>query len=206
MDLRQSPAALALAAAVLAIAALLLLRPWDGDRQTAPQTLNGDSFTTAYEAGWGLTVRHGPTGTARYQLSSTGAPVNGLGIAPARTIGITIDEMPVSSLAVLHLAGAGPDPAAASQSAVELLPHAVGTPSGAEGVATADSAHATTLDGADAAEEAYTYSLAGRDNVQVDILSRHEGQLVLLELDAEPAVAGAGQAALEAIAGEWRWR
>jgi hypothetical protein len=196
---------MALAAAVLAISALLLLRPWDGDRQAAPQTLNGGSFTTAYQAGWALTVRHGPTGTARYQLSSTGAPVNGLGIAPPGTIGITIDEMPVSSLAVLHLAGAGPDPAAASQSAVELLPHAVGTPSGAQAVATADLAHALTLDGADAAEEAYTYSVAGHENVQVDILSHHEGQMVLLELDAEPAAAGAGQAALEAITREWRW-
>jgi hypothetical protein len=205
MDLRQRPAAVALAAVVLVIAALLVLRPWGGNRPTGPQTLNGGSFTTAYQTGWALTVRHGPAGAARYQLSSTGAPVNGLGIPPVGTIGITIDEMPVSSLAVLHLAGAGPDPAAASQSAVELLPHAVGTPSGAQAVATADFAHAMTLDGADAAEEAYTYNLAGHENLQVDVLSHHEGQLVLLELDAEPAVARAGQAALEAITGKWRW-
>jgi hypothetical protein len=203
MDLRQRPLALALAA-VLAIAALLLLRPWGGDRHTA--TLEGGSFSTAYQAGWVLRARRGPTGAARYQLSSTGAPVSGLGIGSAGTIGITIDEMPISSLAVLHLAGASADPAAASQSAIELLPHAVGTPAGAEDLARVEFPHAITLDGADAAREAYTYSWAGRENLQVDILSHRGGRLYLLELDAEPAVAPAGQAALEAITGDWRWR
>lgn len=189
-------------AALLVVGALLLIRPWSGGGQT---TLNGGSFTIAYPAGWDLTARRGPTGAVRYQLSSTGAPISGLGIGPAGTIGITIDEMPISTLAVKHLTGTSADPAASSQNAIELLPHAVGTPVGAEDLARAEFPHAITLDGADAAREAYTYSWAGHTNMQVDILSHLGGRLFLLELDAEPAVAHAGQTALEAIIQDWRW-
>lgn len=189
----------------VAIAAFLLSSTSGGDGNSGVRTLNGGSFTTAYQASWHLTVRQDPTGVARYQLSSTDAPIDGLGIPAAGAIGVTIDEVPDSALRVLHLAGARPDTDAAKQSAVELLPNVVGTPSEAQGVARATAPHATSLQGADAAEEAYIYNLGGRGNVQVDVLSHRDGRIFLLELDTEPALARAGQAALEAITREWRW-
>lgn len=167
--------------------------------------MNGGSFTTAYQAGWGLTTKQSPMGAARYQLSSTGAQISGLGIPPAGTIAVTVDEMPTSALSVLHLVGAAPDRAATKQSPVELLPHAVGVPGGAQAVARVVSPHATILGGAGAAEEAYSYNLAGREIEQVDVLSQRDERVVLVELDAEATLADAGREALGAITGHWRW-
>ena len=206
MELGQWRAIATFAVIALAMGAVLLLRPWSGGGHTSGQGLDGGSFTTAYQPGWGLTVRHGTSGAARYQLSSNQAPVDGLGIGPPGTIAITIDEMPVSLLRKMYLAGGSPDPAAASQTSIELLPHSVGTPAGAQSVVRTESPHATYLDGADAASEAYTYSLGGHGNLQVDILSHRGGQLFLLELDTELLAAPQGQAALETITSNWRWR
>jgi hypothetical protein len=114
--------------------------------------------------------------------------------------------MPLSLLSKIFLAGGRPDPAAASQSSIELLPHSVGTPAGALSVVRTEPPNTTSLDGADAAREAYTYTWTGHRNLQVDVLSHRGGQLFLLELDAGPAVAQQGQAALEAITSAWRWR
>ena len=194
-----------LAVVVLAIAAVLLLRPWNGDGHGSARTLQSGSFVTSYPSGWRLTVSNGRSGAERYQLSSNGAPVNGLGVGPAGTIGITIDQMPISSLGEIHLAGGHPDPAAASQSSIELLPHSVGTPAGAQDIVRTESPNAIYLDGADAAREAYRYTWGGHSNLQVDILSHRGGQLFLLELDAEPALVQQGQAALEGITSDWRW-
>jgi hypothetical protein len=189
----------------VAIGGFLLSSTSSDHRHSGVRPLNGGSFTTAYPASWHLSAKHGPTGIATYQLSSTGAPINGLGIPPAGTIGITIAELPVSALRELHLAGRRSDRAAAKQSALELLPDVVGTPSEARGVTRTTSPHATSLNGADAAQEAYTYRLGAREIVQVDILSHREGLIFLIELDAEPALAPRGQAALQAIKMHWRW-
>lgn len=86
------------------------------------------------------------------------------------------------------------------------MPNFVGTPGRAEDVVHASAVHATTLGGAPAAEESYAYRFDGRDNVQVDVLARRGARVVNIELDAEPALAGASRAALESITGRWRWR
>src|ERR1700683_3864556 len=52
--------------------------------------LDGGLFSTSYSGGWSVSSKHNATGAALYQLSSTGAKVNGLGIAPAGTVAVTI--------------------------------------------------------------------------------------------------------------------
>ncbi|HEV2980272.1 MAG TPA: hypothetical protein VGX51_02470 [Solirubrobacteraceae bacterium] len=174
-------------------------------RRSEKVRLTGDAFVTAYPQGWTLAVKRKPALGARYQLSSTGAQVSGLGIPPAGTIGVTIDETPASTLSRYHLAGAKPDAVALSQNATQLLPNVVGTPRAAESVVRVEAPRRTRLDGADAAEEAYTYTYASLPNVQVDVLSHHGDKIVLVELDTEPGLGAAGQAALAAITGDWRW-
>jgi hypothetical protein len=210
MVLKRSPAAgLAAGAAIIGLV-LLLSSGGRHNKQTPspaspPAALRASSFTTSYETGWRLTTKRSPTGAARYALSSSRTPPNSLGIPPAGALGITIDEIPISLAKSLHLGGAAPDAAAARQSMLTLLPHAVGTPARAEHVARVAAPHAVLLDGAQAAEEAYTYRYAGRENVQVDVLSRHQGRLFLVELDAEPSLAQASRSALAAVTGGWRW-
>src|SRR5277367_1031391 len=87
------------------------------------KTLDGGLFSTSYSGGWSVSSKHNATGAAQYQLSSTGASVSALGIGPAGTVAVTIEQTPLSFFSTGHLLGAGPDTAASSQSAVELLPH-----------------------------------------------------------------------------------
>jgi hypothetical protein len=213
MDVRRMALAAGLLAAVAAVAATLLLSAPRTTQhhagiqpQTGTQALNGTGFATSYPPGWGLTVKPGPLGLVAYQLSSTRAPINGLGIPPAGAIGITISETPTAALKVLHLTGARPDTAVARQSPVELLPNVVGTPGLAARVTRTESPHPTTLGGAAAAEESYAYTFAGHENIQIDVLCRHGSGIVLVELDAEPALAQESQAALETITQQWGWR
>ncbi len=171
-----------------------------------PKPLTAATFTTSYPGSYTLAVKHSSLGAARYQLSSTGAPANSVEIPPAGTVAVTIDETPTSLFRNLHLAGALPDSAASIQTPVQLMPNFVGTPARAAGVVHVLPVHAVTLDRAAAAEEAYTYTFNGRQNVQVDVLSRRHGQVVNIELDAEAALSSASRAALEMITGSWRWR
>ncbi|SRR6266699_2901652 len=212
MVLKSTASAGPLGAAAVAITGALLLGCSGSGSDTGLRqqkrlkSLDGSAFATSYPAGWTLAVKHGPAGSARYQLSSTGAPVNGVGIPALGSIGITIDETPTSALSRFHLAGARPDTTASRQSALQLLPHVAGTPRVAEGVALASPPRGTTLAGVDAAEESYSYTDAGRENTQVDVLSQRGGRIVLIELDTEPSLGRAGEAALEAVTGNWRWR
>jgi hypothetical protein len=163
------------------------------------QALRAPSFTTAYEPGWTLTSKVGPDGVTRHQLSSTGASINGLGLPPSGTVGITIDEDPLSGVVdgrFLSLAG---------ESVLGLLRLTVGTPRGARDVTLAGAPRATTLGGMQAAEEAYTYVYEGRQNTQVDVLGKRDGRSVLVELDAEPTLSRQSQAALELLVADWRW-
>jgi hypothetical protein len=204
-QLSRRPALFVLATSA-AVALALLLGLGCGS-QAGTQTLSGGSFTTFYPVGWTEAVKRSPIGSAaRYQLSSTGALPNGLGIPPPGTIAITIDETPVSALASLHLAGAAPDTAAARQSSAELLPNVVGTPRRAQDVTRTASPHATNLAGADAAKEAYAYTNAGLETVQVDLLVHHGSAVIVVELDTEPGLASKGEAAFETIVKHWRWR
>ena len=168
--------------------------------------LRGGSFTTSYTAGWHLSSRRARSvSAAMYKLSSTGSQPNNLGIPPAGTVAITIDEYPASLLAAAHLAGAPPDRDTAKQSTVQLLPHVVGTPGRAQGVILADPPSRSSLGGAEAALESYVYTYRGVGDVQVNVLSRHKGRIASIELDTQPALASEGQAELEVIDEHWRW-
>ena len=181
-------------------------RPGQAAAGAAPQLLRAATFTTAYPSGYTLGVRRSSLGAVRYELSSTGARADGVQIPPAGTVAVTIDETPTSLFKSLHLAGALPDDAAARQTPAQLMPNFVGTPVRAQHVVHALRVRATTLAGAPAAEEAYVYGYEGRENVQVDVLSRRRGRVVNVELDAQPSLAEAGRAVLEKVTGGWRWR
>jgi hypothetical protein len=168
-------------------------------RSASVNALSAPLFSTSYEPGWTLTSKVGPHGATRHQLSSTGAPLDGLGLPPSGTVGITIDEGPLSGVVN------GRFISLASRNALGLLRLSVGTPRGAEQVTRAGAPRQTTLAGVDAAEEAYTYSYEGRQNTQVDIISTRHGRSVLVELDAEPTLSRQSQAALELLVANWRW-
>jgi hypothetical protein len=169
-------------------------------------TLTADSFSTSYTVGWHLASQRNAARTAAvYKLSSTASEPNNLGIPPAGTIGITIDEYPVSAPSSAHLVGAPPDPAITKQGTVQLLPHVVGTPGSATGVSRASPPALSKLAGAEAAIESYAYTYRGVGDVQVNILSRHTGHIASIELNTEPALASQGQAELEVIGAHWRW-
>jgi hypothetical protein len=170
------------------------------------KTLDGGLFSTSYSGGWSVSSKHNASGAALYQLSSTGAKVNGLGIAPAGTVAVTIAQTPLSFFSTGHLMGAGPDTAASRQSAVELLSLVVGTPGGAQRVILAAPPARSSLAGAEAAIESYGYTYRGVGDVQVDLLAHRDDDVFLLELNTEPALAAQGEAALETIATHWRWQ
>ena len=54
--------------------------------------------------------------------------------------------------------------------------------------------------------ESYAYAHRGVGDVQVNILSRHNGHVAMIELDTEPTLVCRSQAELEAIGPHWRWR
>ncbi|HTA14909.1 MAG TPA: hypothetical protein VK781_08640 [Solirubrobacteraceae bacterium] len=211
---RNLIATLAVIAVAAVGAAVLLVSSHGHGRTGSPpvvvqpgvKTLQGSVFSTSYDAGWVLSSKRDSIGAAQYQLSSTGAAINPLGIAPAGTVAITINETPESFFSSAHTAGVGPDLAVRRQSAVQLLPHIVGTPRGAQRTILASRPQRSKLAGVEAAIESYGYTYAGTGNIQVDVLSRKHGDIVLLELNTEPSLSSQGEAALEAIAKHWRWR
>jgi hypothetical protein len=157
-------------------------------------SVRAGSFTASYPASWRLRSarRHG---ARRYQLSSTGAAIGGLGIGPAGTVGVTIDE----SLPSTRLGAFAHD-------AARLLPLSVGTPRTALDLALSAPPRTVQLGGEEAAEESYAYTYKGHQNVQSDVLAVHDDRLVLVELDGEPNAARTAQAGFEALMRSWRWR
>jgi hypothetical protein len=168
-------------------------------------TIDGGFFTTTVSSSWHLISKRNAAGSALYKLSSTGLPANGLDVPPAGTIGVTISVTPGRLLAVYHLAGGPADTAWAAQDALELMPNMVGTPSAAEYVTSAGTPSLSSLAGAEAAIESYSYIYHGTGNIQVDLVARRGGNLILIELDTEPSLAHQGEAAMQAIARNWRW-
>jgi hypothetical protein len=199
-----APALLLAVAIVVAVVVLVTLSDSHGPRPVAgpagSKTLRGIGFSTAYPRAWSVTSRSGPHESAQYKLSSTGAPVNGLGIGSAGTAGITITDVPAHGES--HGLAFSEEHAKASS----LLGLLVGTPRVASGVARAVPPRSTTLAGLEAAEEAYHYSYEGRQILQVDVVAQHRGRIVLLELDTEPALASSSQAALTLLGNYWRWQ
>ncbi|HTU77164.1 MAG TPA: hypothetical protein VMF09_00235 [Solirubrobacteraceae bacterium] len=165
------------------------------DAGAGTATLAAGSFTARYPAAWRLSAKRARSGAVEYHLSSTGAPIDNLGIGPAGTVGVTIDETPGSARVSASKAGAP-----------GLLALVVGTPELARGVTRTSNPRTISLDGEEAGEESYEYTYAGRQNVQSDVLARRGDRLVLVELDAEPAVARANQAGFELLMRGWSWR
>jgi hypothetical protein len=163
------------------------------------ELLRGVRFTSSFSATWSAWTTTRPNGAVRYQLSSTAAKPNGLGIPAPGGVAVTIDDSPTTVLPVRL------SPTKAGGSPVALISDFVGVPSGAVATKLASPPASTRLGGAEAAIESYAYTDGGVANVQVDILARHNGRFMLVELDTEPAFATQGEAALETLGKHWRW-
>ena len=161
--------------------------------------LRTPAFSTTYPSGWTDRTRSAPRESVQHKLTSTQAPIERLGIPPAGTVGITINDTPASGMVRGHRVSEE------GLRAVALLPLNVGTPETAKGVTLASRPRSVMLGGVEAAEESYAYSYAGRQNVQVDIVAQHKGRIVYIELDAEPSLGSSSQAALTQITAGWHW-
>jgi len=209
MSRNQVVAALAVVALVLGATAVFLLVP--SSRHAAAQgpspapasttSLHTSSFVTPVPAGWTVREQSNAKGAHAFELGSTKASINGVGIGPAGTVAVTITEYSPKLLTVGRIAGKP----AGTYSAAALLPFIVGQPGQAEGVQVGQHPAPTTLAGAQAAEEAFFYGYRSRENLQVDVVAKHSGRLFLIELDAEPRLQAASKSALSQILGGWRF-
>ncbi len=198
-------------AAVLALvagaAAVFLLMPskHDAAAQSTPAvsttSIHTASFTVPVPAGWTVREQSNAKGAHQFQVGSTKATINGVGIGPGGTVAVTITEYTPAVLSKGKIAGKP----AGSYSAAALLPFTVGQPARAEGVQVGQPPTATTLDGAQAGEEAFSYGYKGRANLQVDVIAKHAGRLFLVELDAEPRLQATSKSALSQILGGWHF-
>ncbi len=174
-------------------------------RASAPteHEIHTASFKTPIPAGWYFVQeRSSAAGALGFHLSSTGAPVDGLGIGPKGTAALTVAESAPGVLAAARFRGR----AASGLTPPELLPHLIGQPRGAASVVTVQAPAATRLDGAPAAQAAFTYDFQGRPMTQTDVIAEHGGRVFTVELDAEQSQAAAGQTALATVLSSWRWR
>jgi hypothetical protein len=174
-------------------------------RATAPNEheIHTPSFATPIPSGWYFVQeRKSIKGARGFHLSSTGAAVNGLGIAPKGTAAITVSESAPGILAAGKIDGR--PLSAISPSA--LMPRVIGQPAEAVSVVTAEAPQASTLAGAAAARAAFGYGFHGRGMMQIDVIAEHGGRLFSVELDAEPSQASVGQAALATMLSAWHWR
>jgi len=169
---------------------------------TSTASIQAPSFIAPVPAGWTVRARANAKGAHQFQLGSGRAPINGVGIGPAGTVAVTVTEYSPQALANGRIAGRP----AGGYSAVALLPLLVGQPARAEGVQVGQHPTAALLAGAPAAEEAFFYGYRGRENLQVDVIAKHDGRLFMIELDAEPHLAAASKRALSEILGGWRFR
>lgn len=179
-------------------------RPTGGASHSAPsssRTLTARSFTASYPRSWSASSARASKARS-YWLSSTGARIASVGIGPAGTVGVTVDEIGLPRTPVASSGKGSSEPA----DEAALLRRLVGVPRGAHGVTRAEAPRATSLDGVPAVEESFTYAFAGRANVQSDVLARRGAQVVVVELDGEPAPARAQEPAFERLFRTWRWR
>lgn len=198
-------------AAVLALvagaAAAFLLMP--SKHQAAAQStpaasttsIHTEFFTVPVPAAWTVREQSNAKGARQFQLGSTKATISPLGIGPGGTVAVTITEYTPAVLSKGRIDGKP----AGSYTAAALLPFTVGQPARAEGVQVAQHPTATTLDGAQAGEEAFFYGYNGRANLQVDVIAKHRGRLFLVELDAEPRLQATSKSALSQILGGWHF-
>ncbi len=195
---------------VLAGAGVLLAtsgRRNSASRASAPapteHEIHTPSLQTPIPAGWSFVQeRVTAAGAHGLHLTSTGAPVDRLGIAPKGAAALTVAESAPGVLAAASFDGR----TASGLTPPELLPHLIGRPRGAVSVATVRAPAASRLDGAPAAQASFTYEFKGRHMRQTDVIAEHGGRVFTVELDAEPSQAGAGSTALATVLASWRWR
>jgi hypothetical protein len=168
--------------------------------QPSAQSIQAGAFTADVPAGWTVT-RKTEKGATGYHLSSTGAPINGLGIGPAGTVGITVSESGTIALTRGHIDGKPLN----SYSATQLLPFLVGQPAQATSIARAQPPTAGSLDGQADGEEASSYTYEGREILQIDVLAKRAHHIIMIELDTEPALASKSHAALQTVSSSWHW-
>jgi hypothetical protein len=202
--LRSPRAIAALVVAGVAIG-LLLTAIVGGSKAAAVNTtaLTSGSFKTVYPGGFRLSVSHPVSGATVYQLTSPATTAVAPfihGPPPAGVIAIDITDVSVALVASLDH-----DPAALTQTPLQMLPSTVDQPAGATGVVNSVPIHASSLDGVAAAAAGYSYNYQGVGNVQSDVLARNGQQLDGIELDAQPSLAAQGQAALGTILAHWSW-
>jgi hypothetical protein len=167
------------------------------------KTLRAASFTTVVPAGYIVTLVHPLSGFNSFQLlGGTAADLAVLddGVPPAGTIGLTVSEVPVTVASA-----ATNNPHLATLAPAALLALLVKLPASASHIAVAEHLHGATIDGEAAAAISYSYTYRGFPNVQSDVVTRHGGQLVGVELVSGPALAAQGAAAERTVLSHWAW-
>jgi hypothetical protein len=159
--------------------------------------LSGSGFSAQYPITWSSSGESSK-GVTAYELSSSG-PLNASGVPAAGAIGITVLVEPLS---VLAAAGARN---LATSTPAQLITGVVGTPPDAVGVTVATAIHSVHFDGDSAAAVTLTYTTGGTPNVQEDQLDKHGLSVYLVELDTEPSMKAAGEAAVASLVKSWTW-
>jgi hypothetical protein len=72
-------------------------------------------------------------------------------------------------------------------------------------VTVATAIHSVHFDGDSAAAVTLTYTTGGTPNVQEDQLDKHGLSVYLVELDTEPSMKAAGEAAVASLVKSWTW-
>jgi hypothetical protein len=159
--------------------------------------LDATGFSALFPSTWSMTTKT-VKGATEYELSSNGA-LNASGVPKAGAIGITIQEVPYA----VAIASGAPNPATATPT--QLVNGMVGTPPSATGVKVTYALHAVSFAHDIAYGLTLTYDSAGTPNLQEDVVDRHASVLYLVELDAEPTLKAAGDAAVATLMKTWYW-
>jgi hypothetical protein len=162
----------------------------------SPPAITGDGFTTTLPAGW-TSHDYASVGGRAWAFASPGTTTNKLATPSPGGIGVTAWVSKAS--AAEHRLGSLPS------SPVKLVAKLTGVPKGAKHVKLSSKPHASKLAGVKAGSITLTYTLDGRSIVQRDVAVRHGSRLYEIELDVDAANAAAGQGALRAILGAWKF-
>jgi hypothetical protein len=181
---------LSLVAMAIAVAAAPALA------QSSGPAVKGDGFTTTLPAGWTSHDYASQAGRA-WGFASPGATTNKLATPSPGGIGVT--AWVARRSAVERRLGHLPS------SPVKLVAKLTGVPRGAKHVKATAKPHATTLVGLKAGTLTLTYRLGSRTIVQRDVAVARGSRLYEIELDVDAANVQAGQDALRAILGAWKF-
>jgi hypothetical protein len=169
-------------------------------RPLQPPDRGQRGFTTDTPAGWGTAMNFPAPGATDYILedSALGIASPDNEIPPAGVIEIQI--LDISRASVPQMLGTR----AETQGPMALLQYSY-APHGATDVVRSLTARARSLAGHPAAEEALSYNYQGRENVQTEVVSRHGGEIVSIEMDAAPSLEAQAKASLKTILTHWQW-